>query len=97
MLPGDGGPADQATLNQPHSIQFEPVSGDLFICDIMNHRVRRVSRETSLISTFAGTGGKQATPDGGQISEVSKEDEGCIEREELCIKNEELCIENEEL
>ena len=38
---GDGGPANAAQLKQPHSIQFDP-AGDLFICDIGNHVIRKV-------------------------------------------------------
>ncbi|MCE2514264.1 MAG: hypothetical protein J4F37_04495 [Acidobacteria bacterium] len=62
---GDGGPAVAARLSQPHSIQLGP-SGDLFICDIGNHRVRRVG-EDGRILTFAGTGGQGKTPDGATI------------------------------
>jgi streptogramin lyase len=64
---GDGGAATSATLNQPHSIQFDP-RGDLFICDIGNHRIRKVDLKTKIISTFAGTGERIATPDGASIS-----------------------------
>ena len=64
---GDGGAAKNAMLNQPHSIQFD-AHGDLFICDILNHRIRRVAMKTGIISTFAGTGEKSATPDGAKIS-----------------------------
>ena len=63
---GDGGPAIQATFRQPHSIQLDQ-RGDLFVCDIGNHRIRKVDMETGIISTFAGTGQKTATPDGGRI------------------------------
>ncbi len=63
---GDGGPASQATMNQPHSIQFDK-NGDLFICDILNHRIRKVEMKTSIITTFAGTGEKKATPNGAKI------------------------------
>jgi streptogramin lyase len=63
---GDGGPATNAQLNQPHSIQLD-AEGHLFICDIANHRIRRVDARTGVISTFAGTGGKAATPDGAPI------------------------------
>ena len=63
---GDGGPATRAKLRQPHSIQFGP-NGDLYICDIGNHRIRRVDMKTGLISTFAGTGQKLATLDGAPI------------------------------
>lgn len=63
---GDGGAATQATLNQPHSIQFDP-QGDLYICDILNHRIRKVILKTGMITTFAGTGEKKPTPDGAKI------------------------------
>jgi streptogramin lyase len=64
---GDGGPSARAQLNQPHSIQFSP-GGDLFICDIRNHVIRRVDMKTGLISTFAGTGKAGDTPDGAAIA-----------------------------
>jgi streptogramin lyase len=60
---GDGGPANTAQLNQPHSIQFDS-HGDLYICDIANARIRKVDMKTGTISTFAGTGKKSPTPDG---------------------------------
>jgi streptogramin lyase len=64
---GDGGPATSAKLNRPHSITFD-ADDNLYICDIGNHRVRRVDAKTSVISTFAGTGEKQPTPDGADIT-----------------------------
>ncbi len=63
---GDGGPASAAQLNQPHSIQFGK-DGDLFICDIGNHVIRRVDLRSGQISTFAGTGKPGPTPDGAPI------------------------------
>lgn len=63
---GDGGAAKDATFKQPHSIQFDP-AGDLFICDIGNHVLRKVDMKTSVISTFAGTGKSGPTPDGAPI------------------------------
>lgn len=64
---GDGGPAAKAALNQPHSIQFDR-HGDLYICDIRNHRIRKVTMSTGLIATFAGTGEQAPTPDGAKIT-----------------------------
>jgi streptogramin lyase len=64
---GDDGPAADASLSSPHSIQFGP-AGRLYICDIGNHVIRRVDPRTGIISTFAGTGGPGATPDGALIS-----------------------------
>ncbi|MDA2930168.1 hypothetical protein MYX84_09510 [Acidobacteria bacterium AH-259-O06] len=63
---GDGGPGTKAALRQPHSIQFDD-KGDLYICDIRNHRIRRVDMKTGIISTFAGTGEQAPTPDGASI------------------------------
>ena len=63
---GDGGPASKAQLRQPHSIAFDS-SGRLYICDIGNHRIRRVDLKTGNIETFAGTGERQPTPDGASL------------------------------
>ena len=64
---GDGGPATQAQFKQPHSIQFGP-EGDLYICDIGNHVIRRVDMKTQIVSTYAGTGVPGPTPDGAPIA-----------------------------
>ena len=64
---GDGGPATKARLNQPHSLQLD-ASGNIFICDIGNHCIRRVDARTGIITTFAGTGAKAPTPDGAPIA-----------------------------
>lgn len=64
---GDGGPADKAKLSRPHSIALDD-SGNLYICDIGNHRIRRVNLSAGTISTFAGTGEKLPTPDGAPVS-----------------------------
>jgi streptogramin lyase len=64
---GDGGPANKAQFKQPHSIQFGP-DGNLYICDIGNHVIRKVDMKTGIISTFAGTGKAGATPDGSPIA-----------------------------
>ncbi len=59
---GDGGPARAALLNQPHSIQF--VGDDLWVCDIGNHRIRKIDIKTGVISTVGGNGEKVPTRDG---------------------------------
>lgn len=64
---GDGGPADQAQLKQPHSIQFSPDGKHLYVCDIGNNVIRRVDMKTKRIETFAGTGKAGVTPDGAPI------------------------------
>jgi streptogramin lyase len=50
---GDGGPAAKSQLKQPHSITFDR-DGRLLICDIGNHRVRRVDLKSGLIDTLPG-------------------------------------------
>jgi DNA-binding beta-propeller fold protein YncE len=64
---GDGGPAIAAQLRQPHGIAFDR-DGALLICDIGNHRIRRVDLRSGIIATFAGTGETAATPDGAPIA-----------------------------
>lgn len=64
---GDGGPGAKAQLRQPHSIAFDP-DGRLLICDIGNHRVRRLDLRTGIIETYAGTGERKPTPDGAPVS-----------------------------
>lgn len=64
---GDGGPAIEAKLSQPHSIQFDAAGDHLFICDIKNHRVRRVHLESGRIETWCGTGKAQECEDGAAV------------------------------
>lgn len=66
---GDNGPAIQANLKQPHSIQFGP-DGRLYICDIGNHAVRVLDLATGMISTFAGGKGPGPTEDGSPIRDT---------------------------
>ncbi|MBL6766352.1 MAG: SMP-30/gluconolactonase/LRE family protein [Verrucomicrobiae bacterium] len=63
---GDGGAAVNARLNKPHSLQFAP-NGDLYICDIGNHVIRRIDVKSGVITTFAGTGKAGATPDNSPV------------------------------
>jgi streptogramin lyase len=67
---GDGGPANKAQLRQPHSIALDK-NGLLYICDIGNHRIRRVNLKTGAIETFAGTGERQPTPDGASLDKLA--------------------------
>jgi streptogramin lyase len=64
---GDEGPAVSASLHEPHSIQLDG-KGNLYICDIRNHRIRRVNLKSGIITTFAGTGERAPTPDGAKIA-----------------------------
>jgi hypothetical protein len=61
---GDGGPATAAQLRFPRGIELDD-SGNLLIADRVNHRVRRVSAATGIITTVAGTGVSGFSGDGG--------------------------------
>ena len=66
---GDGGPAVQAQLRQPHSIAFDG-EGRLLICDIGNYRIRRVDLRSGRIETWAGTGERKPTTDGAILADA---------------------------
>ena len=53
---GDGGPASQAMFDFIWSIAVDKQSGDIFVTDAANHRIRRIDHGSGVISTFAGTG-----------------------------------------
>jgi DNA-binding beta-propeller fold protein YncE len=67
---GDGGPANKAQLNQPHSIALDR-SDNVYICDIVNNRIRRIDARTGMISTFAGTGARTPAPEEGGLADTS--------------------------
>jgi sugar lactone lactonase YvrE len=52
---GDGIAATTAQLNNPNEVAFD-TSGNLYIADWINHRVRKVNYSTGIITTIAGTG-----------------------------------------
>ncbi|HTM50992.1 MAG TPA: hypothetical protein VL285_19985 [Bryobacteraceae bacterium] len=59
---GDGGPATSATLNFPTGVAADR-SGNLYIADFQNARVRRVG-SNGIITTVAGNGTFRLSPDG---------------------------------
>ena len=60
---GDGGPAVEARLNYPSGVAVDD-SGNLYIADVGNHRIRRVN-SLGIINTIAGTGYEGYSGDGG--------------------------------
>jgi uncharacterized protein (TIGR03437 family) len=60
---GDGGPATSATLDNPLHVAVD-ASGNLFIADTFNHRIRKVSA-SGIITTVAGNGTGGFSGDGG--------------------------------
>ncbi len=61
---GDGGPATKAQLNEPYGIALD-ASGNLFVADRLNRRIRRVDGRSGIITTIAGNGTKVSSGDGG--------------------------------
>ena len=68
---GDGGPALSARLNYPTAVAVSP-SGETYIADAHNHRVRRVDR-AGTIETIAGNGKRGFDGDGGPATEAALE------------------------
>jgi hypothetical protein len=68
---GDGGPATSALLYAPYGVTLD-ASGNLFIADTANARIRRVDAVTHIITTVAGDGSVSATlGDGGPATSAS--------------------------
>src|SRR5439155_4780802 len=63
---GDGGPATEALLSDPHGVTVDG-DGNLFIADTRNHRIRKVT-PSGIISTVAGTGDAGFSGDGGSAA-----------------------------
>src|SRR5258708_30017070 len=63
---GDGGPATSASLNLPAWVVLDS-SGNLYIADAGNHRIRRVDAVTGIITTAAGNGMPGFSGDGPAI------------------------------
>ncbi len=62
---GDNGPATSALLNNPTSLAFDSVSGDLFIADTTNNRIRKILGNGTIVN-YAGNGGSNGSSgDGG--------------------------------
>ncbi len=52
---GDGGYASTASLNSPKALALD-LSGNIYIGDSSNYRIRRVDAKTGIITTVAGVG-----------------------------------------
>ena len=66
---GDGGAATNANLNGPYGVAVD-ASGNLFIADTDNHRIRRVD-PNGIITTVAGNGNRGYSGDGGVATNAS--------------------------
>ena len=61
---GDGGPATEATFNQPYSLQVDS-NGEVYVVDRLNYVIRKVDVATGIVTTVAGTGETGYGGDGG--------------------------------
>jgi NHL repeat len=66
---GDGGPASKAQFNGMHSLAVAS-NGDIYLADTWNNRVRKIDRQTGIITTIAGTGVKGYGGDGGPATQA---------------------------
>jgi uncharacterized protein (TIGR03437 family) len=69
---GDGGPAVNATLNQPIRVLVDP-AGNIYISDAANLRIRKITTDGN-ISTIAGTGKAGYTGDNGPATQAQVND-----------------------
>ena len=67
---GDGGPAAEAEVFAPKAIASDS-AGNVYFADTENSRVRRIDRDTSVITTVAGNGGRGFAGDGGAALDAS--------------------------
>jgi sugar lactone lactonase YvrE len=67
---GDGGPATSAGLYYSYGVTVD-ASGNIYIADTSNNRVRLVTRSTGIITTVAGDGTAGYKGDGGQATSAS--------------------------
>ena len=67
---GDGGPANQASFNQPHGIVITK-DQQMYVADTRNHSIRKIDLKTNRITTVAGTGQPGDTGDGGPADKAT--------------------------
>jgi hypothetical protein len=70
---GDGGKGTAASLNYPWGIAVDS-SGNIYIADSANHRVRLVTNSTGIITTVAGTGTSGYSGAGGAATSATLQD-----------------------
>jgi len=61
---GDNGPATSAQLNQPKGVAVDPATGNIYVADNANNRVRRFTPGGNIV-TVVGTGTPSSTGDNG--------------------------------
>ena len=67
---GDNGAATSATLYYPNGVGLD-TAGNVYIADSYNHRIRKVTISTGIITTFAGTGTASYSGDNGPATSAT--------------------------
>jgi len=67
---GDNGAATSATLSYPFGVGLD-TAGNVYIADTDNHRIRKVTISTGIITTFAGTGTSSYSGDNGPATSAT--------------------------
>jgi len=67
---GDGGKATSASLNTPFGVVVD-TSGNIYIADTLNYRVRKIAISTGIITTIGGTGFSSYSGDNGQATSAN--------------------------
>ncbi|WP_344827463.1 T9SS type A sorting domain-containing protein [Rurimicrobium arvi] len=67
---GDGGAATSATLKNPAGLRVD-ASGNIFVADLFNHVIRKITASTGYISTVAGSGTSGFSGDGGSATSAN--------------------------
>jgi DNA-binding beta-propeller fold protein YncE len=68
---GDGGPANAAELNNPSGVAVDG-SGNIYIADAGNHCIRKITANSGIITTIAGTGIVGFNGDAAAIATAAK-------------------------
>ena len=67
---GDGGPRQQVAFVEPNAIDFDP-DGHLYVADVSDNRIRRIDKDTGVVTTVAGTGERRHSGDGGPATQAA--------------------------
>jgi hypothetical protein len=67
---GDGGPATSASINYCEFVQVDG-SGNLYIADKLNNRIRKVDASSGIITTIVGNGNQGYSGDGSLATSAS--------------------------
>ena len=74
---GDGRVGTATWLNNPYDVTVD-AAGNLYVAEFTGSRVRKVAASTSIVTTFAGTGGLGYGGDGGAATSATLYNPTCL-------------------